>query len=201
MIKINLLSPYDRKNFKWEKVNNLVTECIIWMFVAQLFFLAAFFSTREYLELESSAVDNNLQAIRSNENIKETYRIGKELSLYSQKIDSIELISGDLLHWSYVLEEIVDIVPEGVKLETISSSPVIPEAKSKRKTNTEEEVSSYKVSISGNALLRKDLIALEENLKKSTFFRDIEFTDSNYIKSSDIDFKYHFYVDKSNLLN
>jgi Tfp pilus assembly protein PilN len=195
MIKINLLSPADKDSFKWEKINNLIKSFILWTLLVQAIFILVFLFALEYLKIEQKSATEHLEQIRNQENTKEMNKIEQNLSEYAKKIDSIAGLRANHLHWSYVLEKIIDITPNGVRLENISSKLFVADAK--QSPSGEEK---FRIDVTGNAITRKDLLIFEDSLKKSELFSDIECDDSNYVESSDIDFRYSFYVYKSKLL-
>lgn len=197
MIKINLLSPSDKENFKWEKINNLIKGWTIWMLLVQIVFFAAFLFAVEYLKIEKSAVTSQLEQIKNKEATKEIDSIEKELRTYAAKIDDIAELKDSHLHWSYVLAEIIGNMPSGVRLEGFSAQEVVAVKEDKKKPAEEER---YKIDISGNALTRNDLLIFEGTLKNSELFFGLEYDDSNYVKSADVDFRYSFYIYKKDLL-
>lgn len=197
MIRINLLSPNDKENFKWEKVNNLIKGWTVWMLLAQAMFFVVFIFAFEYLKIERNAVAFQLEQIKGQSTTKEMNSIEKDLSVYTKKIDDISALKDSHLHWSYVLEEIIDSLPDGAKLNNISAVEYVPAKDSK---NKEDKVEKFKVDLSGNALTRKDLLSFEQKLKSSDLFFNLEYSDSNYVKSTDVDFRYSFYVYKKDLL-
>lgn len=196
MIKINLLSPADKNNFKWEKTNNLIKGCTLWMLLAQVVFALVFLSALEYLKMEKNILAENLEQVKSQQETKERDEIDRSLSDYAKKIDSIAGLKEQHLHWSYVLEEIISITPDGVRLENISSNVFVANNPKKESSNADR----FRIDLTGNAITRKDLLIFEEKLKSSKLFSDIECDDSNYVKSSDIDFRYSLSVYKNQLL-
>lgn len=198
MIKINLLSPLDKENLKWEKINNLLGQSIFAVFVAEAFFVAVFFFCMEYLKMEEGIVNADLSAINVQENTREVAKMEAGLKQLSGKIDAIDSIQQNHLGWSSLVEDIADMIPEGVKLESVSSykEAVVVDPKAKPVEPVEER---YVIAIAGNAKTREGLLELEDNLKKSELFTGLEYDDANYVESKDINFHYQFYITKEKL--
>jgi Tfp pilus assembly protein PilN len=208
MIKINLLSPLDKENMKWEKVNNLLLQGIVGVLFTEIIFVAAFMFCLEYLRIEESVASSQLSVIENQDNTKEVASMEKNLKDYNGKINSIYSIQKNHLGWSFLMDGIAALVPEGSKLSNITVSdedakPVAASAEDTSATTTAAkpvaEAKRFKIAISGNAKTRDSLLALEDNLKKSQLFEDVKFADSNYVKSVDVDFIYEFYVPKEKL--
>lgn len=212
MIKINLLSPLDKENLKWEKINNLLLQSIVGIFVVELLFMAGFMFCAEYLRIEETAASVQLMAVKDQENTKEVTQMEKNLRDYSGKIVSIDNIQKNHMRWSYLMDDIAQTVPSGSKLTSINigDEEVKPVASSDSSTDNKDETANtekkpgaakrLKISIAGNARTRESLLALEDNLKKSQIFTDLKYDDANYVKSVDVDFTYEFYVAKDKLI-
>jgi Tfp pilus assembly protein PilN len=165
------------------------------MLVVQIMFALVFLFAVEYLKIEKNIVAAQLEQVKNQDETKEMNDIEKNLAEYGKKIESIDDLRKEHLRWSYVFEEIIGILPDGVRLEGISSQLVIDKAV---KADIIDE--KFRIDLTGNALTRKDLLAFEEKLKSADLFSEVECDDSNYVKSSDIDFRYSFYVYKKKLL-
>ncbi len=233
MIKINLLSPLDKENLKWEKVNNLAVKNILWVLISQAIFIGAFFSSVEYLKARSEATAARLAEINATEETKEVTSIERAFRQNRSKVASIYEAQMGHVAWTELFNNISALVPAGVRLKDISvveyqdtgadkalqkrGAPVAAEPAAKE-TIMDEPVATdivdsapaeeaapggsrkFKVRISGNAKMRESLLAFEEKLKTSAIFSDLEYDTGNYVKSTDIDFSYTFYVQEKDLL-
>lgn len=211
MIKINLLSPLDKENLKWEKLNNLAIRNIIWVLTAEMIFAGLFFFAMEYLKTESRTL--SVQSANLS-NLMETLEAGaieRNLQTNKGKVENIYAVQSGHVKWTLLFENISNMVPVGVRLESLSAQADNSAAEAAiQKANKgkpaaaqvtlKTEDKKMKVDIAGNAKSREALIAFEEKLKSSDMFFDVQCNASNYVESSDIDFTYTFYIHEQTLL-
>lgn len=213
MIKINLLSPFDKENLKWEKYNSMMIRTAFWIFFVEAIFAAAFVFSLEYLKIEEGSVNSQLVSLKAQKDTKEIKDMESSLAAYKSKIDNIYSIQNNHSEWTSLFEGLSALIPDNVKLQSITIADDVPDSKnsqdsqnvsddtlSKTPQKTQSVATRLKVQITGNAKTRDDLLRLENNLKRSDFFSNLEYDDSNYIKSKDINFSYAFYVSKEKLL-
>ncbi len=198
MIKINLLSPWDKENLKWEKINNLVAQNIVAILFVETAFVAVFFFSAEYLKVEQSSVSSQIASIEDQVGIKEVKKMEADLAGYKEELNTISNIQKEHLNWTLLFENISNLVPEGVRLQSVSSqAEAVNDDKNKTKNINSNR---FRIELAGKAKTRDDLLALEKNLKSSEMFSDLEYNDSNYVNAVDVDFKYIFYINKDKLL-
>lgn len=219
MIKINLLSPLDKENLKWEKVNNLAVKNILWVFLLQAIFFGTFFFSIEYLKTKSEATAARLVGLNSGAEAKEVASIDRALKQSKSRVASIYEAQTGHIAWTGLFETISVLIPAGVRLEDINVTEYEDTAAKKGAQDygkaaaegaggmAEAEGSAaqaadrkFRVRISGNARTRDLLLALEDRLKASMIFSDLEYDTDNYVKSVDIDFKYTFYIKEKDLI-
>lgn len=220
MIKINLLSPLDKENLKWEKVNNLAVKNILWVLLSQAIFVGIFFSSIEYLKVKSEATAARLAAVNAEPETKEVASIERAFKQNKSRVASIYEAQTGHISWTGLFENISVLVPAGVKLEDVAVAEY--EDAAAKKASQKNDVSAadveaeggedadagsariepqkFSVRLSGNAKTRESLLVFEEKLKASTIFSDLEYDTGNYVKSTDIDFKYTFYVQRNDLI-
>lgn len=198
MIKINLLSPWDKENLKWEKINNLVAQNIAVILFVEMAFVAVFFFSAEYLKVEQGSVSLQIANIEDQAGIKEARKMEADLAGYKEELNAISNIQKEHLNWTLLFKNISTLVPEGVRLQSVSSqAEVISDDKNKTKNINSNR---FRIEVTGKAKTRDDLLALEKSLKNNEMFSDLEYNDSNYVNAVDVDFKYIFYVNKDKLL-
>lgn len=204
MIKINLLSPLDKENLKWEKANNLAIKCIIWTVLAQVVFVGVFLFSVEYLKTEKDAVAAQSAALNSLPETREVNAIERDLKLDKSKVEGIYAIQSGHIGWTSLFENISKLTPAGVRLESISSQDEPKKVDNATGAATGQAVKvkdeRIQIEIVGNAKTRDLLLTLEKNLKSSDMFFDLQYDTANYVESVDIDFKYTFYASKQKLL-
>lgn len=208
MIKINLLSPLDKENLKWEKVNSLVVKSIVWIVLTELLFVAGFLFTIEHLKVQQKAVAAELSSLEGRADTREVASIEEAVRVEQADIDGINKIETGHLGWAFLMDNIAQLLPDGAKLENVNieqettgkgaATATTPKGAATTPTPTPND--RFKITMAGNAQTREKLLLLEDNLKKSTLFTDLVCDDSNYVKSEDIDFSYVFYVTRGKLL-
>ncbi|MFA7169983.1 MAG: PilN domain-containing protein [Candidatus Paceibacterota bacterium] len=192
MIKINLLSPFDKRNLRWEKMNNLAIRSVLWIFFAQAIFAAVFLFSLQYIKIEEGIVNMQLKDIQNQSETKEMDEMEIALATYKNKIDSIASIQKNRRSWTILFENIAELVPNGVRLESISVQ--------EDSVTEMSEVGDLKITVIGNAKTREDLLDLESNFEHSESLYGLEYNDANYVESVDIDFNYAFYMKSEKLL-
>lgn len=205
MIKINLLSPFDKENNKWERVNNLITSSAINIITVQVIFIVLLGASIQYLNVENDNIKTRVEEIESNQEIKEIREKENDIKQYRDKLEYISGIQKNHLYWVPMLEKFSETVPEGVLISSFNVEKNIIESTKKSNVRGEKEKqtlddSKFKIKITGYANTRENLLNFENNLKNSIVFIDPVFSRSNYVDPVDIDFNYTFFVEKKDLL-
>jgi len=205
MIKINLLSPLDKENLRWEKVNKLTVRSIACILFAELIFVGIFFVTLEYLKAEEQAVASEYASVINLPQTREIIALEKEAKENRSKINSIYTIKEGHTDWTSLFDSIATITPAGVRLESITVSDATPKTKTtspqpQEGVEIQQTEGKMKVEVAGNAKTRDMLLEFENNLKGEKRFTDLEYDAANYVKSVNIDFKYSFNISEEELL-
>lgn len=202
MIRINLLSPLDKENLRWEKINNLAGNSITWILLAEAIFVGVFLFSVEYLKTEERAVVAQLDAVNSLPQTQEVAAIEKESRLSASKVESIYAVRQGQVGWTMLFEKISTMTPAGVRLESISIQEDSPKTVKGAGADAAGAAQEKKigVEITGNAKTREMLISFEDKLKGESIFSGLEYDDANYVQSVDIDFRYSFQVPEKELL-
>ena len=123
-------------------------------------------SERQFLESENQEFQDGINRANS---------ILSQLdSFYSQKT-----------YFSEIVQKISKILPQDCFLTNLSMIFSIEE-------ETKEE--SIKISISGFAPMREDLLQLKKNLEQEENFKDISFPPANWVEPKNIDFYITFNI-------
>ncbi|MFA7171209.1 MAG: hypothetical protein WC180_04410 [Candidatus Paceibacterota bacterium] len=213
MIRINLLSPLDKENLKWEKINNLALKSIIWVLLAVAISVGVFLCSVEYLKTKKDAAAAELANIESLPATQEVDTIEKSLTQSKSKVEDIYAIQIGHVSWTTLFENIAGLIPAGARLTDIAVQEEVAAASTSSRKSQETlgvtkvaqktvkaEDAKIKIQISGEAKTREILLALEGNLKSSDLFFDLQYDTKNYVESTDIEFKYTFYIYKQKLL-
>jgi len=196
MIKINLLSPWDKENLKWEKINKFLIDSILWVVLAQAFFLAVFVFSLEYLKIEEASVSAQLKDLESMTETIEVKEMEADMEEYQKRIENIYALQDEQMVWSVIFESLADNIPNDVKMESLIAQEYV-EMDKRGKTKISDK---FKVSLTGTAKTREGLLDFENRLKDMEMVSDFESDDSNYVEAINIDFTYYFFVGKDYLL-
>lgn len=217
MIRINLLSPSDKENLKWEKMNNMAMKSIVWVLLAEAVFVGVFLFSVQYVQMEKDASAARLSEVNNRAETQEVGKIEEDMRSVKAKAASVYAIQQGGMGWSSLFEKISILIPVGAKLDSITITEDVP-AKSSSPTQSgggvngaqtdsdagvavqTDSATRFKVEIKGNAKTREILLDFEQKLKGEPMFSDVECDDSNYVQIQDIDFGYVLYVSKDSLI-
>jgi Tfp pilus assembly protein PilN len=214
MIRINLLSPLDKENLRWEKINKLAARTITWILLAEAIFVGVFLVTVEYLKTEEGAVAAEFSQVNSLPATREMAGIEKEAQRSRTQVASIYALKEERTDWTALFENISLLTPAGVRLQSVlveketpagqTATQAVqgagPEGEAAAQVQAPAPAAKLKVTAVGNAKTREELLRFEANLKEKKIFSGLEHDAANYVKSVDIDFKYAFYVSEEELL-
>ena len=197
MIKINLLSPSDKLNLKWEKTNRLVMDSFFVLFLIQIVVVAIFLVTLQYLDIENKNLLVNLENLQLRSEAKEITAIKSETKKYEAKIKAYTELERMHPIWLDVLEDLASIIPDGIKINNVSIGPSIKVTTTSGSRGARQiEKKDYNilaVKITGESLTMDNLLALEENLKNSKVFSGFAVDPTNYDNKS---FQYNLNMEK-----
>lgn len=218
MIRINLLSPLDKENLKWEKMNNAAMKCIVWVLLAEAVFVGVFLFSVRYFQIEKDAAAAQLSEVNSRAETQEVAAIEQDMRAIKTKAASVYAISQSGMAWTSLFENISSLVPAGAKLDVINVTEDVPVPVAQvmqtggvedtqqtgstggGATTPDQDAARIKVEIKGNAKTREILLGFEQKLKGSDMFSEVECDDSNYVQTNDIDFGYMLYVPKEKII-
>jgi len=199
MIKINLLSPSDRLNVKWEKINHLIVSNFLILIIGQLILVLVFLASIKYLDVESNGLNKQLENIQVQSEAKEVEEIKTSIEEYDKQFKITLELQKDRPAFTEVLEEFSEIVFMGVRISSIDVKPKVNKivSRSKRndeKTNDADNAGKFDFNITGTTESREDLLKFENSLRNSEIFVDLIIDLSNYDNKNN-DFKYSMTVD------
>lgn len=199
MIKINLLSPADRSSAKWEKINKLVVFNFLILIVGQFVLVFIFLASIKYLDLENSDLSKQLENIQVQAEIREVEEIKTMIGKYDKQSKIILELQEDRFTFTGILANFSEIIPIGVKINSIDIKPKVGEVikKTKRDNNEKENIDNagkFDFNIIGTVKDRESLLRFENNLRDSEVFIDLIIDLSNYDNKNN-DFRYSMTVD------
>ena len=200
MIEINLLSPDDRLNSKWEKINRMIISSAIVIIITQLVFVLLIFASIKYLEIESDSLDKQLKNLRLRTEAKEIVMMQNDIRNYGGHLECVGQIQENHIHWTKIIDSLNQIIPDETRIKRISVEEYKNDLK---KENKESDNNKYKIIIKGESREEeylKHLLKFENNLKESEMFELIieEYLEKNYISSADFEFR--ALIDKNDVL-
>ena len=186
MIEINLLSPNDRLDSKWEKVNKIIVSSAVIIIITQFIFVLFIFVSIKYLEIENSSLDKQLENLRLGTKVKEIVIMQNEIRSYGGHLKCVGQIQEEHLCWAEIIDSLNQIVPDATRIKGISIG--------EDKENKDGDGNKYKIIIRGESREEdylKHLLKFEDNLKESETFELIveEYLERNYISSADFEFR------------
>jgi len=175
MIKLNLLPPKEKKEIELADFNYLIVSFGVYLLFILIIFslllastyfcLVIFLKTQSLLIEDKKGNKENQSLVETEENIKQA----------NQQINKVFIKERDLIVWTPIIEELAQIVPNGIYLNSFSS-----------------QTDTNRINISGWANKRDTLLLFQESLEKSPYFVEIKSPLSNLIKQEDIDFSFSF---------
>ena len=191
MIEINLLSPDDRLNSKWEKINRMVVSSVIVIIITQFVFALLIFASIKYLEIESGSLDEQLKNLRLRTEAKEIVMMQNDIRNYGGYLECVGQIQENHIHWTKIIDSLNRIIPDETRIKNFSVEEYKDDLK---KENKESGNNKYKIIIKGESREEeylKHLLKFENNLKESEMFELIieEYLEKNYISSADFEFR------------
>ncbi len=183
MIKINLLSPADKLNIKWEKINHSVISNYAVIILMQVFFVFILLVAAGYLNIENKKLDKQLDDMQLGSEVKEINFIKRETIKYNDQLDALLGIQEGQFYWTKILDDFSQIVSSGIKINNISiesESGVILEKNKTKKTSSQSNTGNFKVVITGVSKTMEDLLNFENSLKNSEIFINFNIDPKNY---------------------
>lgn len=176
-ITTNLLPPKQKSEIRFERTQSFIIMGIVSVFIVTFSIIALFFGMEILVENKLKIIQDQVMA---KEEQIEKEKVGKletdikDLNRYLKRLDGIQ--KGHL-YWSDILKNLIELVPGGVKIASLSA-------------NQEDR----RIEIQGNANTRDQLLNFEENLRNSKIFEGVESPLSNIVKKENVDFEITFYL-------
>ena len=200
MIKINLLSPVDKLNIKWEKINRSVTYNYAVIILIQVFFVFILLVTAAYLNIENKKLGRQLDNMQLGSEAKEIDSTKKEIIRHNNQLDDLLGIQDRQLYWTKFFDDFSQIVSSGIKINNISIEPEsvkILKKNKTEKTSSQNNTGNFKVVITGASKTMDDLLNFENNLKNSEIFINFNIDPKNYDGEN---FRYALLIKRENVI-
>ena len=170
---INLLPPQQKKELFYEERYklSLISGISIIVFLVSLF--SALLAVKFYIYGKTQSNKINIAAISQDQD--------REIIEINKKLERLDFFYGGSPNITEFLEKIYKIIPENVRLTSIS-------------LNFSQKDGNFSVSLRGFSPTRELLIQLKKNLESEATLQDINFPVSNWVKPEDVDFSVNFMV-------
>lgn len=177
MLKLNLLPPKERKEMEWANLSRLTTSLSAWFFVFLIIFALLLASTYFYLSIVLRAQAGLLEVRQNDPAIQHLVEIEKKIKQANARLKQINRKQEQLVLWVPLLEEVAEITPPGIYLNSLSY-----------------QLTDDQIYLSGWANTRDNLLFFQSSLEESPFFVEVEAPLSNLLKQRDIDFNFTLHL-------
>ncbi len=173
MISLNLISPTQKHNLKYEFIY-LGLRQIIFSVLAVVIFISVIFLTARIMLEENYATVVRETTLVNQRNVN----IDSEISRINSTLRKIKVIQDDYIKWSDLLIDISKEFPPGITITTLSI-----------------EKNAATLFIQGNATTRNDLLLLEKYLHTKTYLKDIAIPINSKLSPVNINFDINAKID------
>ena len=180
MIRINLLPPQRKKEINLDKMNRWLIFFGSGLLILILIFVLLALNSYFYLLITLSSQQKLIDRSQGGSELQEVNQLEEEINQANQKIDQIYNLQSQFIHWTPVIEELIDLTPSGIYF-----------------TNFSYQQTANQVQLSGHAKKREDLLQLKKSIESSQYFQEIESPLTNLLKQEDIDFNLNFNINTS----
>lgn len=178
MISLNLNSPYQKKEIKFDRFYHLLKNSFgligVILIISSIILLIA-----------RNTLENNFNSI-----VAETSLVQQQIRGSNQKISDVNRqlksfysTQKDFIPWSNVMVYLTKLVPSNIKINLFTINPADVK-------NSEQ----WTISIKGTAKTRDDFLAFQDKLKKSTLFDKVETPIDNITQKENIDFEFKIFI-------
>jgi len=219
MLNFNLLPPQGKEELELEKLSFSVNRFLKNLFLVCIVFLVLLFTIYFYLDILVESQKDLIEKRKESPLFKEFQNLEQKISQTNLTINKIYGIQKESIYSSPMIEKIARIISaiEGVYLNSIEISPTTetvsiqqppsPEAQQSEKLPLEESPQSpqapqviqkeyLKITITGFAQKREEVLAIERSLKFSSYFENIVSPFENIISPENINFIFEFRIKK-----
>lgn len=195
MLELNLLSPEDKENLRWEKVNLKIQGLIFAVLVMSFALVALATVGIQYLNIQKSVAEGELAVAKSHPATKEAMEMNRQLEEFTRQTQAFSRLDDGQLNWTILMEELSKLRGDGIKFESLTAQK-LGDGQDKNGS-----VDNFRVELTGKAIARKNLLLLEDGLKHSKLCSDLEVNDANYVSAENVDFHYAFYISSQTLMD
>jgi len=179
---LNLLPPTEKINLQKKENYQLILilgATVLFFFITLSLIL---FSVEIYISGQAEAEKILADSEKERFEASETQNLEGEINLINQNLSRLDSFYESQPVWSKSLEEIAEIMPGVMYLNTLSLQPV-PKKENK-----------FQVALGGYCPTREDLYEFKRKLEEESNFNEVSFPPVSWVKSKDINFSVTFEI-------
>ena len=181
---INLLPKSENRELKLTLLGQQMVNFWVYVGFSLLVFFILALAVNVFLRSEITKNNNQIETKKQELASSNTQQLESRVQALNSQIRAIDNLRDNHYNWSQVLLELSRVTPDDAKVNVLNI-----------------ERSTGKIEVAGNALTRDAVIEFWANVKKSKYFRNINFPFSNLEKDKNAQFEYTFYVNLDNIKN
>jgi Tfp pilus assembly protein PilN len=181
---INLLPKSENRELRLQLISQQLISFWIYVIISLAIFFLLALSVTFFLRGEIAKNNNIVEEKKAELASSNTQQLESRVVGLNSQIKAIDNLQENHYNWSSVLIELGKVTPSDAKLNVINL-----------------ERATGKVEVSGNASDRDSVIEFWSNVKKSKYFRNINFPFNNLEKENNATFTYTFYVNLEMIKN
>jgi len=202
MIKLNLLSPREKEEIRWEKINRILTVNGLIIIIELVVFVVLLLLAQAYLYNKLSNLNNLIIQKQQETEVKEIKDIKDKARYFNERLDLVDKIQNEQVSWTKILEKLSLTAPNTIQITSLDIKAILlDDSKENNETKNIIGGREYRFGLIGRAKTRDDLLEFENNLRNSDYFTDLKPDQSNYLKARNADFRYEFYLTEKILEN
>ncbi len=175
---INLLPPEEKKKLLSERKKKIVI--IFWILILFFIFclILILFSVKICLQIETKSERALLAVANEGFNQPEIQNLRERIESANSNLRKLDSFYKKKIYFSDILENVSKIFPQQIFLTNFSIISSVEK----------EKESLMKVSFSGFSPTREILFNFRKELENNSYFQEVYFPPSDWVKSNDIDF-------------
>lgn len=181
MIQFNLLPPQEKKALESDDRRRWFFLFSGWFFFFLIIFILLCLSAYFYLSILLKSQEKSIEVEENHFKTSQLSRFEGEIEQTNQKLQQIYALQRDLKRLTPVLENLANLIPDGVYLTGLSY-----------------QKNDSQITLIGQADTREQFLVFQKNLGESPRFSDLSSPISNLLRQRDINFNLTFKVKDNN---
>ncbi len=164
MISLNLIPPTKKKELQLTQLYIMVKNFVIAILLINIFTAIVLLSAKLTLQ-------NHFNKIVEQTTLTTKYAntLSQDVKSFNAELNAVANIQSEYISWSKFFVDFSHLIPPGIIFDSIN-------------------IKENRILLTGLAIERDHLLKLQENLKQSTLFSNIDIPIDNLLRRADIDF-------------